>query len=156
MAGSAAYRYVTILKYALFPRSSITSAFFATVHIEAKKLGLVGVDTGVTIKRNVERLWPHVYSRRHVALPLDCRLFTALRRSYGILAAIAASQLRRATRLNIIGLLSAFEVGARNILIVLSSTAAAGLIVGSVDVPVSASASSSGFVGIVGGSLFAG
>ncbi|HME43742.1 MAG TPA: TRAP transporter fused permease subunit [Syntrophorhabdales bacterium] len=156
MAGFSGIPYVTILKYALFPAILYYFSLFATVHIEAKKLGLRGVDTGVTTKETLR-------DYGHMFIPVGMLLYLLIAGysprfagGYGILAAIAASQLRRATRLNIIGLLSAFEVGARNILIVLSSTAAAGLIVGAVDVTGFGQRISSGFVGIVGGSLFAG
>lgn len=156
MSGFSGIPYVTILKYALFPAVLYYFSLFATVHIEAKKLGLRGVDTGITIRQTLREYG-------HMIIPVAVLLYLLIAGysprfagGYGILAAIAASQFRRATRLNIIGLLSAFEVGARNILIVLSSTAAAGLIVGSVDVTGFGQRISSAFVGIVGGSLFAG
>ena len=157
MAGFSGIPYVTILKYALFPAILYYFSLFATVHIEAKKLGLVGVDTGVTIKETL-RDYGHMFIPVAMLLYLlDCRLFTTLRRRLrDSRCDRGKSVASRKTRLNVIGLLSAFEVGARNILIVLSSTAAAGLIVGSVDVTGFGQRISSAFVGIVGGSLFAG
>jgi len=156
MAGFSGIPYVSILGYALFPAILYYFSLFATVHVEAKRLDLKGYDTGVTLRETLK-------DYGHMIVPVGVLLYLLIAGysprfagGYGILAAIAASHIRAATRLNLIGLLSAFEMGARNILIVMASTAAAGLIVGSVDVTGFGQRISSAFVGIVGGSMFAG
>jgi TRAP transporter 4TM/12TM fusion protein len=156
MAGFSGIPYVKILGYALFPAILYYFSLFATVHVEAKRLGLRGYDTGITVRDTLK-------DYGHMVIPVAVLLYLLIAGysprfagGYGILAAIAASQIRPKTRINLTGLLSAFEVGARNILIVLSSTAAAGLIVGAVDITGFGQRISSAFVGIVGGSLFAG
>lgn len=156
MSGFSGIPYVSILGYALFPAILYYFSLFATVHVEAKRLNLKGYDTGVTLVGTLK-------DYGHMVIPVVALLYLLIAGysprfagGYGILAAIVASQLRPKTRINLTGLLSAFEMGARNILIVMASTAAAGLIVGSVDITGFGQRISSAFVGIVGGSMFAG
>ena len=156
MAAFSGIPYATILRYALFPAILYYFSLFATVHIEAKKLGLKGVDSGTTIARTL-KTYGHMIVPVAVLLALLISGYSPrFAGGYGILAAIAISQLRKNTRLSLTGLLSAFEGGAKNILIVMASTAAAGLIVGSVDITGFGQRISSAFGAIVGGSLFMG
>ncbi len=156
MSAFSGIPYATILRYALFPAILYYFSLFATVHIEAKKLKLKGVESSTTILQTLE-------SYGHMIVPVVVLLALLISGysprfagGYGILAAIAICQLRKKTRLSLIGLLSAFEGGAKNILIVMASTAAAGLIVGSVDITGFGQRISSTFGAIVGGSLFVG
>ena len=156
MSGFSGIPYIQILRYALFPAILYYFSLFATVHIEAKRLNLSGHDTGVTVKDTLKEYG-------HMLIPVIVLLYLLIAGysprfagGYGVLAAIAASQLRPMTRLTPTGLLSAFEIGARNILIVLASTAAAGMIVGSVDITGFGQRISSAFFTIVGGNLFIG
>ncbi len=156
MSAFSGIPYATILRYALFPAILYYFSLFATVHVEAKKFKLKGMDPGVTIAKTLK-------TYGHMILPVLVLLALLLAGysprfagGYGILSAIAISCLRKRTRLSLIGLLSAFEAGAKNILIVLSSTAAAGLIVGSVDITGFGQRISSVFGVLVGGNLFVG
>jgi TRAP transporter 4TM/12TM fusion protein len=156
MSGFSGIPYVSILGYALFPAILYYFSLFATVHIEAKRLDLKGYDTGVTLMETLK-------DYGHMFIPVGVLLYLLIAGysprfagGYGILGAIVASQIRPKTRINLTGLLAAFEIGAKNILIVMASTAAAGLIVGSVDITGFGARISSAFVGIVGGSMFAG
>jgi TRAP transporter 4TM/12TM fusion protein len=156
MSAFSGIPYATILRYALFPAILYYFSLFATVHVEAKKFKLKGVDPGVTIAQTLKAYGHMILPVLVLLLFLIAGYSPRFAGGYGILAAIAVSCLRKRTRLTLIGLLSAFEAGARNILIVLSSTAAAGLIVGSVDITGFGQRISSVFGVLVGGNLFVG
>ncbi len=156
MSGFSGIPYSTIIVYAIFPAILYYFSLFATVHLEAKRHNLPGIASDITI-------WETMKQYGHMIVPIAALVYLLvagytprLAGGYGIVTALVASQLRSATRMNIKTLLEAFESGAKGILIVLVSTAAAGLIVGSVEITGFGQRLSSAFIGIAGGSLFLG
>jgi TRAP-type uncharacterized transport system fused permease subunit len=73
-----------------------------------------------------------------------------------VVSAVVFSWLRPKTRLNLAGLLNALEDGCKGMLIVTISTAAAGIIVGSVDMTGIGNSLGSAFSNLAGGHLFLG
>jgi TRAP-type uncharacterized transport system fused permease subunit len=75
---------------------------------------------------------------------------------YGVITALIACQLRSTTRLGLFKTLAALEDGAKGMLIVTISTAAAGIIIGSVDITGVGNRLGTVFIELAGGNLFIG
>ena len=90
IAGFSGIPYVSILGYALFPAILYYWSLFATVHFEAKRLGLKGYDTGVTLRETLK-------DYGHMVIPVAALLYLLIAGysprfagGYGIIAAIVA------------------------------------------------------------------
>ena len=153
MSGFSGIPYITICRYAIFPAILYYLSLFITVDLEARRLKLSSLATEVSLGKTLK-------DYGHMILPIGV-LVTLLIIGYtprlagglGIVAAIGACQLRRKTRLGFVGVLAALEDGARGMLIIVASTAAAGIIVGSVDLTGLGHRLSSAFLDLSGGHL---
>jgi len=156
MSAFSGIPYRTIIYYALFPAILFFVCIFVTVHLEAKRLNLPGMEPETTIQDTLK-------SYGHMILPIAVLVYMLvtgytprLAGGYGVITALVACQLRSTTRLNFSGLLAALEDGAKGMLIVLISTAAAGIIVGSVDITGLGNRLGRVFIDLAGGNLFIG
>jgi len=124
--------YKNIMIAAIIPAFLYYLAVFAMVHLEALKTGLVGVP------REKLPIMKDVFKERgHLILPLIAIVYLLIKgvtptfaAFYGILVAIAASYLRKSTRMSWRGLLMALEMGAKGSIGVAIATAVVGFIVG--------------------------
>ncbi len=156
MSGFSGIPYVTICRYAIFPAILYYLSLFITVDLEARRLKLSGVAPEVTLKRTF-------YDYGHMIAPIAILVYLLiagytprLAGGFGIVTAIAVCQLRSTTRLGFVGVLAALEEGAKGMLIIISSTAAAGLIVGAVDLTGLGQRLCTLFMDLSGGSLVLG
>ncbi len=156
MSAFSGIPYRTILGYALFPAILFFVCVFVSVHLEAKKHGLSGVEPEQPFRETLR-------DYGHMTLPIVVLVYMLvagytprLAGGYGVVSAILACQCRRTTRLSIPGLLSALEDGAKGMLIVVISTAAAGLIVGTVDLTGLGNRLGTVFIDLTGGNFLLG
>lgn len=133
MSAFAGIPYITIIKYAIFPAVLYYVGLYVAVHLRALRLGLKGTEAGVSLKETLR-------DYGHMLIPVFALIITLvigftprLAAGVAVITALAASELRSTTRLGIWGIFEAFEDGAKGMLMVIVATAAAGLIVGVVD-----------------------
>lgn len=125
--------YVQIMKFALIPALLYYLSIYVTVHLEALRLNLPPMLATRTVGQVMKEYG-------HMLLPIFV-LVVLLIRGYspsmsGALATVLlviVSFLRPATRPTFSVLMEAFEAGARSALVVLTSTAVAGIIIGIID-----------------------
>jgi TRAP transporter 4TM/12TM fusion protein len=126
--------YIKIVAAAIIPAVLYFAGIWIMVHFEAKRLGLRGLP-----KEELPVLKTLMLTRGHLLLPIVIIVgilivgytptWAALA---GILAAVGAAAIRRATRMPFKEIILALEQGARSALGVAIATATAGLIVGAV------------------------
>ncbi len=134
MAEFVGVPYLRIAKSAIIPALLYFTGVFIVVHLEAKKTGLRGMD-----KDRLPRFWRIMRERGHLFLPLVTIIYLLVEGStpmkaalFGLVVALLASFVSRATRMKPRDILLALEQGARNALGVVIACAAAGMIVGTV------------------------
>ncbi|MEW5866038.1 MAG: TRAP transporter permease [Bacillota bacterium] len=134
MAEFVGVPYLQIAKSAIIPAILYFTGVFIVVHLEAKKTGLRGMD-----REKMPRFWRIMRERGQLFLPLVAIIYLLVEGStpmkaalWGLIVAVLASFLSRATRMKPQDMLSALEQGARNALGVVIACAAAGMIVGTV------------------------
>lgn len=148
--------YGTICYYAAFPAILYFFSLFCTVDLEARRLRLRGLIPESTVM--------HVLSQYgHMILPIAILLYflfagytPRLAGALGIISAVVISQFRHHTRMNLPTILSAFESGAKGMLIVCVSTAVAGMLVASLDLTGLSQRFGSAFMSLTGGNLLLG
>ncbi len=145
--------YITITLYALFPAVLYYAALLIMIHLEAVRYNLPGITPEGTLRKTVT-------DYGHMIVPIVLLImFMVLgytpRFSAGVatVTAFIMAQLRRTTRLSIADVLEALEEGARNLLMVAVATAAAGMIVGVVDLTGLGQRLGAGFLALSGGQL---
>ncbi len=156
MSAFSGIPYSTIIYYALFPAILYFLSVFITVDLEARRLklpGLPGEDRPIDTLKDYG----------HMLIPLGLLIYMLvagytprLAGGVGVISALVICQLRPKTRLNLAGILAALESGCKGMLIVTVSTAAAGIIVGSVDVTGLGNRLGTAFVDLAGGHLLIG
>lgn len=156
MAAFSGIPYSKIIYYALFPAILFFVCVFSTVHLEAKRLNLSGVKPEVTLGRTLK-------DYGHMIIPIAVLVYLLIAGytprfagGYGVVTALVACQLRSTTRLGLFKTLAALEDGAKGMLIVTISTAAAGIIIGSVDITGVGNRLGTVFIELAGGNLFIG
>ncbi len=156
MSAFSGIPYSTIIYYALFPAVLYYLSVFVTVDLEARRLNLPGVPPDATVYETLK-------DYGHMLVPLALLIFLLvagytprLAGGWGVVSAVVFSWLRPKTRLNLAGLLNALEDGCKSMLIVTISTAAAGIIVGSVDMTGIGNSLGTAFSNLAGGHLFLG
>ena len=124
--------YLDVAKAAIIPAILYFTGIWIMIHLEAKKLGLVGLP-----KESLPRLGPIFKERGHLILPLIVIIvflgmdMTPTYAAFcGIIASIIAPYLRKSTRVPVSDLFEALINGARNILGVSCACGVAGIIVG--------------------------
>ncbi|MDI7246208.1 MAG: TRAP transporter permease [Bacillota bacterium] len=126
--------YLQIVKSAVIPAILYFTGVFIVVHLEAKKTGLRGMP-----RERMPRFWRIMRERGQLFLPLVAIIYLLVEGStpmkaalFGLIVAVLASYISRATRMKPQDILAALEQGARNALGVVIACAAAGMIVGTV------------------------
>lgn len=153
MSAFSGIPYSTIIVYAIVPAILYYVGLFMMVHLEALRLKLPGVEPEMGLKEIL-------CGYGHMVIPIVVLVYLLLagftpRLAGGIavISALAASQLRQTTRLSVWDVLQAFEDGAKGLLVVITATAAAGLIVGVIDLTGLGQRLGAAFVALAGGSL---
>ncbi|MBN2033655.1 MAG: TRAP transporter fused permease subunit [Deltaproteobacteria bacterium] len=153
MAAFSGIPYSTIIYYALLPAVLYFISVFFTVDLEARRLRLPGMQSDSTVKETIRNYG-------HMLIPL-CILIYILVAGYtprlaggwGVISAIGCSQLRSSTRMGLPGLMAALEDGCKGLLIIIVSTAVAGIIVGAVDLTGLGNRLGTAFIDLSGGHL---
>ena len=141
--GSAAFliadftrsQYIDVAVAATLPAFLYLFAVFIMVHIESVKFGLPPMDAAeVRQARHDIRLHIHMLLVLVIVVAMLIDRRTPFFAAYvGVLATFALAQVSRHTRLNVRGLLDAFETGARRIAPVAAALFVASLIVGTIE-----------------------
>lgn len=124
--------YMEVAKAAIIPAILYFTGIWMMIHLEAKKLGLVGIP-----RDQLPKVGPILKERGHLILPIvviivllamdKSPIYAATR---GILAAVIAPYLRKSTHVPFKDLVEALINGARNIISVACACGVAGIIVG--------------------------
>lgn len=125
--------YVQIMKYALIPALLFYLSIYITVHLEALRLNLPSMSGDKTVRQVMGDYW-------HMLIPVAV-LVVMLIRGYSpsMSGAVATAFLavvsffKASTRPSFSVLMEAFEAGARSSLVVVTSTAVAGIVIGIID-----------------------
>lgn len=156
MSAFSGIPYSTIIYYALFPAVLYFISVFITVDLEARKHRLPGLKVDITPGQTMR-------DYGHMLIPLGMLVYMlvggyspSLAGGVGVISALVICQFRETTRLNPAGILNALEAGCKGMLIVTISTAAAGIIVGSVDLTGLGNRLGTVFVDLAGGHLLLG
>jgi TRAP transporter 4TM/12TM fusion protein len=156
MAAFSGIPYSTIIYYAIFPAILYYMSVFITVDLEARRTRLRGVEPESTVLDTIK-------DYGHMLIPLVILVYflvsgytPRLAGGLGVVTAVAAAQIRRTTRMSLADLMRSLEDGCKGMLIVMISTAAAGIIVGSVDVTGLGNRLGTVFIDIAHGYLFIG
>ncbi|MGL5256425.1 MAG: TRAP transporter permease [Proteocatella sp.] len=124
--------YLEVAKAAIIPALLYFTGIWMMIHLEAKKIGLVGIP-----REQLPKVGPILKERGHLILPIiviivllamDMSPIYAATR--GILAAIIAPYLRKSTHVPFKDLVEALINGARNVISVACACGVAGMIVG--------------------------
>lgn len=147
--------YLNIAKSAAIPALLYFTGIFIMVHLEAKKLGMRGLN-----KDELPKLSKVLKERGYLFLPLVGIIYFLVEGStpikaalYGLLLAILASFLRKETRMSFKDFLEAMENGARGALGVSIACACAGIIVGTITLTGLGLKLGNGLVSLAGGNL---
>lgn len=147
--------YIEVAKAAIIPALLYFTGIFIMVHLEAKKLGLRGLD-----KNEIPKLFVVLRDRGHLILPLVSIIWFLIEGAtpmkaalYGIVTSIAASLIRKSTRMNLRDFFDALETAGRNILGVAAACATAGIIIGIVTLTGLGLKMASGLVSMAGGNM---
>ena len=124
--------YLEVAKAAIIPALLYFTGIWMMIHLEAKKLGLVGIP-----REKLPKALPILKERGHLLLPIiviivllamdKSPIYAATR---GIIAAVIAPYLRKSTHVPLKDLFEALINGARNIISVACACGVAGMIVG--------------------------
>ncbi len=132
MAEFTGINYVHIIAAALIPSVLYYFGVWTGVHLEAKRLGLRGLN-----RDELPKLKNIILDRGHLFLPLLAIIYllvtgkTPMKAAlYAILLSIICSMLKANTRIGIKEIIAGLEQGARNALGVLAATACAGIVIG--------------------------
>ncbi len=147
--------YMDIAKAAAIPALLYFTGIWIMVHFEAKKLGMKGLS-----KDQLPKLSKVLKERGYLFLPLVGIIYflvegaTPIKAAlYGLGLAVAASFIRKDTRLSFKDFLEALETGARNALGVSVACACAGIIVGTITLTGLGLKLGNGLIGLSGGNL---
>ena len=153
MAAFTGIPYITITYYALLPAILYYAALMIMVHLEALRYDIPGMTTDVKLSKTFR-------DYGHMVLPIFLLIFLMFigytpRLAGGVstIAALVICQVRKTTRLSLAGILEALEDGGKGLLIVATATAAAGVIVGVVDLTGVGQRFGTGLMALSGGKL---
>ncbi|MBR2179080.1 MAG: TRAP transporter permease [Selenomonadaceae bacterium] len=132
MAEFVGLPYIEIVKAAVIPAVLYFSGVWLGVHFEAKRKKLQGIP-----RSELPKVWELFKERGHLAIPLIVIVYllvsgyTPMRAAlFAIVLSIAASFLRKSTRMKPIEIIRGLEKGAKAVLGVLVACASAGIIIG--------------------------
>jgi len=124
--------YLTIVKAAIIPAILYFTGIWIGVHLEAKKKGLRGIP-----RDQLPKIGKLMLDRGHLIIPLVAIIYLLVEGRtpmsaalWAIYLAVAASYLRKPTRLPPAGIIKGLEQGARSALGVIIACATAGIIIG--------------------------
>jgi TRAP transporter 4TM/12TM fusion protein len=144
-----------IAKAAIIPALLYFTGIWIMVHFEAKKMGMKGLS-----KEQLPKRGKVLKERGYLFIPLLGIIYFLVEGStpikaalYGLGLAIAASFIRKDTRISLKGFLEALETGARNALGVSIACACAGIIVGTITLTGLGLKLGNGLIGLSGGNL---
>jgi TRAP transporter 4TM/12TM fusion protein len=148
--------YIQIAAAAVIPAIIYYIAVMTMVHLEACKHGLSGLP-----KEKLPRAKEVLAEKGHLLIPIIGLVYFLIRgytplfaAFWAIVLSVAFGMIKKETRLNIKGLLGAFEDGARSALGVAAACACAGMVVGVVTLTGLGLKIASGLVALGGGNLF--
>lgn len=155
MAEFVGVPYLDIVKAAAIPALLYFTGIWLGVHFEARRDKLEGIP-----RSQLPKIGKILRERGHLALPLIAIVyllvtgFTPMRAAlWAIILSIAASALRKSTRMRFKDILQGLEMGARGALGVLVACAAAGIIIGMVTKTGVGLKLASALLGMAGGML---
>ncbi|MFQ3619861.1 MAG: TRAP transporter permease [Spirochaetales bacterium] len=153
MAETLGIPYLEVAKAAIIPAILYFSGIFIMVHLEAKKLGLVGIP-----RNQLPRLGKVLKEQGHLILPLLTILYFLIEGAtpmkaalYGIVTSILAGMIRASTRMKPKDFIDALETAGRTIIGVAIACATAGIIIGIVTLTGLGLKMASGLVALAGG-----
>jgi len=156
MAEFTGIPYVTIIAAALIPSLLYYFGVWTGVHLEAKRLGLRGLN-----RDELPRIKSILLERGHLFLPLLAIVYllvsgrTPMKAAlYAIVLSIVCAMLRKNTRIGLLDIVKGLEQGARGVLGVLAATACAGIVIGVVTQTGLGLKMGSSLVDFAGGKLF--
>lgn len=124
--------YLDVVKAAVIPALLYYTGIWIAVHLEAKRKGLKGIP-----RHELPKIKDVFLERGHLALPLIVIIWLLVEGQtptkaalWAIIIAIAASCLRKSTRMKPIQIIEGLENGAKGVLGVLVACATAGIIIG--------------------------
>ena len=132
MAEFVGLPYIEIVKAAVIPAILYFSGVWLGVHFEARRKKLKGIP-----RNELPKVWDLFKERGHLAIPLVVIVYllvsgyTPMRAALcAIILSIAASFMRKSTRMKPIEIIRGLEKGAKGVLGVLVACASAGIIIG--------------------------
>lgn len=132
MSEALGVQYIEVAKAAVVPAILYFSGIWIGVHLEAKRLGLKGLN-----KDELPKFWTVMKERGHLFLPLAAIIYflvngsTPMRAAlWGIVFSVVASMIKKSTRMSFKDFVQALEMGGRNIVGVAIACGTAGIIVG--------------------------
>ncbi|MCX7786284.1 MAG: TRAP transporter permease [Spirochaetes bacterium] len=153
MAETLGIPYLEVAKAAIIPAILYFSGIFIMVHLEAKKLGLLGIP-----RDQLPRIGRVMKEQGHLILPLLAILYFLIQGAtpmkaalYGIVTSVLAGMLRKSTRMKPKDFLDALETAGRSILGVAIACATAGIIIGIVTLTGLGLKMASGLIALAGG-----
>jgi TRAP transporter 4TM/12TM fusion protein len=153
MAAFSGVPYSKIILHAMLPAILYYMSLFYTVHFEAKKLNLQPGLAEISLKEAVK-------GYGHMILPIMSLIYFLVKgftprfsAGVAVITALLVCQTRKKTRLPLSAVFNALYDGAKSMLIVVTSCAAAGIIVGSIDMTGLGPRFGSIFVYLSGGNL---
>jgi len=127
--------YIDICKHALVPALLYYLALFMAIHFEATKTGLLGIP-----KEERPKLGSVIFSKGHLFLPLAVIVYFMLAGYtpmyaciYATLSVVLITLFKKETRMGLMKILRAMELGAKNTLPVAAACACAGIVVGMIN-----------------------
>jgi len=125
--------YITICKYALIPAILYFASIYINLDLEAARLKLVSY-------KQDKKLSVTFKQYGHTLLPIALLVYLLIQgfspgysASFSILLLVIISQFRPKARMGIKDIIEAMERGAKGVIVVVTATAAAGIIVGALD-----------------------
>lgn len=124
--------YVTIIGAAVIPALLYYFGVWTGVHLEAKRLGLKGLN-----KEELPKFKELIFDRGHLFIPLVAIVYllvtgyTPMRAAlWAIALSIGCAMVKKSTRIGLSDIVKGLEQGARSALGVVAATACAGIIIG--------------------------
>ncbi|KJS86727.1 MAG: C4-dicarboxylate ABC transporter [Peptococcaceae bacterium BICA1-8] len=156
MAEFTGVPYVKIIGAAAIPALLYYFGVWTGVHLEAKRLGLKGMN-----REELPKVKKLILERGHLFIPLTAIIYLLIKGYTPMKAALAAiilsvviSALKKNTRIGFKDIIHGLEMGARSVLGVLAATACAGIVIGVVTLTGLGLKMGNALVDIANGQLF--
>lgn len=153
MSAFSGIPYITICKYAILPAVLYYIGLFAAVHLQAVRYNLAPVKADITLKETMQKYGHMIIPVLALIGTLVAGFTPRLAAGIAVLTALVVNQFRGTSRLGLWGTLEALEDGAKGTLVIVMATAAAGLIVGVIDLTSVGQRLGAAFVELSGGNL---